>query len=245
MTRDDLRYLRKRLQQLKNEEGLRPTSNRTGIPVGQIRSLLSGRAALTTTVSSVCAALGLEFYIGEPRHPVDKVSDFDSKAGEKAPGWVENLCSEIRGLAATLELSGKGSTRQVEIRELAAAAGSGSTDQNETLIGHVDFQREWLDRNGIDPTQCTMISVRGDSMEPTLPEGCAVLVDRNRRRRLVDHIFVVRSDDVLLVKRAGRDDRGDWLLVSDNKGDPKYMPMAWPQDAVVIGQVVWIAKTLI
>ena len=61
ITRDDLRCLRKRLRQLINEEGLHPTSNRTGIPVGQIRSLLSGRAALTTTVSSVCASLGLDF----------------------------------------------------------------------------------------------------------------------------------------------------------------------------------------
>ena len=48
-------------------EGLRPLSARTGIPVGQLRSLLHGRAALSTTIELASAALGLEFYVGPPR----------------------------------------------------------------------------------------------------------------------------------------------------------------------------------
>ena len=200
-------------------------------------------------VLSLFKVLGIEFYIGpsrEPAPPATRVAEPDSQYGsppaeDRPPAWVEDLRSEIRELATTLELSGKGSARQVEIRELAAAAGSGSTDLNETLIGHVDFQREWLDRHAIDPTQCTMITVRGDSMEPTLPEGCAILVDRNRKQRLVDHIFVVRSDNGVIVKRAGKDD-DNWLLVSDNGAE--YSPVPWPEDAVIIGEVKWLAKTL-
>ena len=41
-------------------------------------------------------------------------------------------------------------------------------------------------------------------MEPTLPDGASILVDRNRRRRRVDHIFVVRTEDGLIVKRLGK-----------------------------------------
>ena len=42
-------------------------------------------------------------------------------------------------------------------------------------------------------------------MEPTLPDGSAIVVDRNRSRLRVGHIYVVRTDDGLLVKRVERD----------------------------------------
>ena len=53
-------------------------------------------------------------------------------------------------------------------------------------------------------------------MEPTLTDGCSILIDLNRRSRLVGHIYVVRTDDGLIVKRAGKSRAGNWQLVSDN-----------------------------
>ena len=49
------------------KEGLRPFSARTGIPLGQLRSLLQGRAARSTTLELMSSVLGLEFYIGPAR----------------------------------------------------------------------------------------------------------------------------------------------------------------------------------
>ena len=47
-------------------------------------------------------------------------------------------------------------------------------------------------------------------MEPTLPDGCSILVDRSRRRRLGGHVYVVRSpDDGLVVKRLDKDKAGE------------------------------------
>ena len=45
-------------------EGLRPLAARTGIPVGQIRSLLDGRAVRVTTLQSMTAVLGVQLTIG-------------------------------------------------------------------------------------------------------------------------------------------------------------------------------------
>ena len=45
-------------------EGLRPLAARTGIPVGQIRSLLDGRAVRVTTLQSMTAVLGVRLTIG-------------------------------------------------------------------------------------------------------------------------------------------------------------------------------------
>ena len=53
-------------------------------------------------------------------------------------------------------------------------------------------------------------------MEPTLVDGCSILVNQAGRRRRVGRIFVVRTDDGLVVKRAGKDRAGAWQLVSDS-----------------------------
>lgn len=67
VTRYGVDYLRKAVQQHVEKEGLRPFSARTGIPLGQLRSLLQGRAARSTTLELMSSVLGLEFYIGPAR----------------------------------------------------------------------------------------------------------------------------------------------------------------------------------
>ncbi|MYD92950.1 MAG: hypothetical protein F4Y02_04510 [Chloroflexi bacterium] len=52
-------------------------------------------------------------------------------------------------------------------------------------------------------------------MEPTLPDGCSILFDRNRRTPRDGRICVVRAGEGLIVKRAARRGRG-WELASDN-----------------------------
>ena len=78
-------------------------------------------------------------------------------------------------------------------------------------------------------------------MEPTLPEGCVILLDRNRRQRREGRIFVVRTQDGLVVKRAGKGDGGGWQLVSDH---PRWPEAPWPGDAIIIGEVKWMAREL-
>ena len=78
------------------------------------------------------------------------------------------------------------------------------------------FRCDWIDRRGIDPTQVFLISVHGDSMEPTLPAGCKILVDRSRRRCYAGHIYELATEDGLIVKRTGKDRHDGWLLVRDS-----------------------------
>ena len=102
------------------------------------------------------------------------------------------------------------SVRHVTVVELASAAGHGAVVDSEQVTGRVAFRRSWLTRHGITAAQCSVIRVVGESMEPTLPDGASILVDRNRRRRRVDHIFVVRTEDGLIVKRLGKTTAGAW-----------------------------------
>ena len=41
-----------------------------------------------------------------------------------------------------------------------------------------------------------------------------------------------------IVKRAGKDEKGNWLLVSDHE---QGEPAPWPEGAVMIGEVKWSA----
>jgi len=132
--------------------------------------------------------------------------------------------------------------RPVMVLELEAAAGGGALVLDESTAKPIYFRREWLDRHALDAARCRVIGVMGNSMEPTLPNGCRILVDRERRRRLSGRIFVIRTGDGVMVKRLARDGDGGWRLVSDNDS-PDWPDVPWPDEAEVIGQVKWMAQT--
>ena len=106
MTRSGLEFLRSAVRQQVEREGLRPLSVRTGVPVGQLRSILQGRAALSTTLERVSSALGLEFYIGPARTPGaaparggyegHTVRERAASGEEAAPAWAAKLQRELR-----------------------------------------------------------------------------------------------------------------------------------------------------
>ncbi len=160
--------------------------------------------------------------------PADNIED----AGALAVQTVEDGATDVPG------------ARSVRMIEVEAAAGDGAHNLDDAReVGPVWFRRDWIGSRGIDPGQAVVISVRNDSMEPTLPPDCKILVDRHRRRRRVGHIYVIATDDGLIVKRMGKDDDGRWLVVSDNDS-PDWPDAPWPDDAEVVGEVKWMAKEL-
>ena len=151
--------------------------------------------------------------------------------------------SAVAGTRAEYDAGGDmPAVRPVEVVEVAAAAGGGAEVYDDTVVGRLWFRDDWLDRQSIDPDQCNVISVRGESMEPTLPDGCSILVDRSqgRRRRRVGRIFVMRTEDGLVVKRVGRDEERNWQIESEH---PAWPPVPWSDTTEIIGEVRWAART--
>ena len=64
------------------------------------------------------------------------------------------------------------------------------------------FPARWLRREGLNPDMCRIIRVVGESMEPTLPDGCSILVNHEKRKPADGRIFVIRTEDELIVKRT-------------------------------------------
>ena len=131
----------------------------------------------------------------------------------------------------------------VDVMELDTAAGAGAVVDFERVKDRIRFRQSWLRKHGLVARQCKVIGVKGTSMDPTLPDGCSILIDRNRRSRRVGHIYVVRTDDGLIVKRAGKSRAGNWQLVSDNPDKQEWPTLRWPDHADIIGEVKWAART--
>ena len=130
--------------------------------------------------------------------------------------------------------------RPAEVLEIASAAGVGAEVFDETPVGLLWFRNDWLASHAIDPKQCNVISIQGDSMEPTLPDGCSILVDRKRREPNEGRIYVMRTEEGLVVKRLGKDEKGRWLVVSDN---PDWPPAPLLYGTDIIGEVRWLGRT--
>ena len=128
----------------------------------------------------------------------------------------------------------------VRLMEVASAAGVGAEVYDETPVGLLWFRNDWLLSHSIDPEQSNIISVRGESMEPTLPDGCSILVDRKRREPHQGRIYVMRTEEGLVVKRLGLDEEGRWEIRSDS---PDWRATPMPHGTEIIGEVRWSAVT--
>lgn len=130
--------------------------------------------------------------------------------------------------------------QRVPLREFADSEGRSTDLASAPPIGHLAFRREWMETHGISPDNCSAIEVPDAMMEPTIQAGAWVLVDHRRAIRQGSSIFAVNLGDKLYVRRAVYSDQ-DWLLVGDN---PKCETLAWPREATVLGQVVWMGTVL-
>ncbi len=171
---------------------------------------------------------------------------------------MEALRSELRseiadakfavqeGLADASALAGDETNppgaRPVAVVELASVAGNGATFLSEDVLGRVWFRRAWLDEHGLNAEHCAVIGVMGDAMEPTLTDGAKILIDRTQTDWRTGDVFVIQAPDGLMVRRAGEAANGKALMLSDN---PSSEAAAWPDEAKILGRVVWTARTLV
>ena len=131
------------------------------------------------------------------------------------------------------------SYEQIEVMDIHTAAGAGAVVHGEGVNSMIPFPRAWLREHGLKPSDCRVISVVGESMEPTLANGCAILVDLISTYRRSGRIFVIRTGNELIVKRVVRDHEAGWLLVSDNPDKTKFPTDVWPDNASIVGEVKW------
>lgn len=147
--------------------------------------------------------------------------------------------------AASLHASTIDAMVTVPRLDVGASAGAGGFAEGEAASAHFAFDRGWIRQLGANPTQLALIRVQGDSMVPTLGDGDDIMVDAGDGiERLRDGIYVLRRDDLLLVKRIARHISGSAArvaIISDNDAYPSDRDV--PIDHLdLIGRVVWVGR---
>ena len=237
----------------------------TGQPAA-LSLLKTGRVPSVERVRQLCEALDLEFYIGPRRESYTSPKDFASPppswtleptADEPHPPWVDALLfgmgeemakivgNLMRNPPAGVEVEDKAAHgRAALMRQLVLPVAHTDPDQLTAMekgVAQVGFKFQVEAAYGVNPAQCTMLGVYGESMEPTVPHGSVILIDCNQRRRRDGGVFVVRMGDDLVLRRAREDADDHWLLASDRS---EWSDLPWTERTVVVGEVKWVATPL-
>lgn len=131
----------------------------------------------------------------------------------------------------------------VPVYDVAASAGHGTIIDYEAIAFSMAFPTDYLRYiTKSDPKHLQIISVKGDSMHPTLHDDDLVMLDRSKTSLNYDGLFVLLYGDALHVKRVSRSStQGRILVISDNRAI--YPPQEHAaSDVVVIGKVVWYGR---
>ena len=129
--------------------------------------------------------------------------------------------------------------KPIEVIDIETGAGADVYRAGQGVESMIHFPSGWLRQKRLHAKYCRLIRITDKAMEPALPEGTSVLVDLSRTVRREDSIYVMRSGNKFIVRRAARDGEGRWLLTSDNRDKDAFPAEPWPEDATIIGEVMW------
>ncbi len=131
----------------------------------------------------------------------------------------------------------------VPVYSVQASAGHGSDISEEYQEYTLAFPANYLQTlTTSNPKNLSIISVKGDSMEPTILDNDIVLLDRSKTDLNFDGLFVLRFGDALHIKRIGRASAKNYVtILSDNR--ELYPPI---QSAITeieaVGKVLWYGR---
>ncbi len=132
-------------------------------------------------------------------------------------------------------------TKLVTVYDVAASAGGGALAITEEMVGYkLAFPQDYLKNlTHSNLKNLAIISVKGDSMEPTLHDDDVVMLDFSKCDLNYDGLFVLRFGETLHVKRVARSAKRDHIkIISDNR-DIYPAEDIHLSDVDVVGKVIW------
>lgn len=131
------------------------------------------------------------------------------------------------------------------VYDAAVSAGPGKEAEDAAPTTRIAFRVDWLKRVARGNLgDLVVLTVDGDSMEPTLRQGDTVLVDMGQQHpSRKDGIYVIRTGGGLQVKRvAANPTNGRISVISDNRDlYPAFADLS-PDEIQVIGRVIWLGR---
>ncbi|BCK74975.1 putative phage repressor [Acetobacter aceti NRIC 0242] len=142
----------------------------------------------------------------------------------------------------------------IPLFEGEVSAGPGALAPNVENFAAIEIGRTSLPSQVLSRlSHLVAVTVRGDSMYPTLSDGDVVFVDTGDHAVITGSVYVMRRDTDLLIKRLSWNMSGDLVVSSDNSQYKDEQISAdrarqlFEQGAspiVVVGRVVWRMGTI-
>lgn len=135
-----------------------------------------------------------------------------------------------------------------EMADVRLAAGEGIENHTEEMTGFVQFRSSFLRSVGADGGRGRVVYAKGDSMEPVIRDGAALLVVPDLGLTLHDvaagGVYAINYDGKMLVKTVTKDRlTGRWVARSFNAQHPD-IPLEGDASVRVLGRVVWAGAQL-
>jgi phage repressor protein C with HTH and peptisase S24 domain len=160
--------------------------------------------------------------------------------GQVAYGHSEDACQARIGVTTKEPPVYMQDFALIPFYDVEVSAGHGSHVDQELQTGQMAFKTNWLKQRNLQPGKCALIKARGDSMEPTIYDGDLLLVDMSVNSIIDDTIYIVQTDNRLIVKRIQLALDGSLTIISDNK---KYKEQTitpdQAKDVKIAGRVRW------
>lgn len=135
-----------------------------------------------------------------------------------------------------------------EMADVRLAAGDGIENLDEQETGTVQFRRSFLRSVGASAGKARVVYAKGDSMEPIIRDGAALLVVPNESLTLQDvaagGVYAINYDGKMIVKTVTRDRLTKrWVARSFNPAYPD-IPLENGASVRILGQAVWVGVRL-
>lgn len=140
----------------------------------------------------------------------------------------------------------RGDSEDVALQKLAfrPAAGRGTLVFDESA-DYVRFPRAILDHIGVKPQFAKLMEADGLSMWPTISDRDTMVADVSSTEVIEGKVYVFTIGDQVHVKRLRRGQRGQLLMVSDNRElFPEPEPVPADQQFTVHAQIKWTGRSL-
>lgn len=135
-----------------------------------------------------------------------------------------------------------------KLADVRLAAGNGIEVDSEAQTGVIQFRSSFLRSVGADKGNARVVYAKGDSMEPVIRDGAALLVVPDEgitlRTLVPGGVYAINYDGKMIVKVVAKDRlTGRWVARSFNM---KYPDVSLEAEVSVrvLGRVVWVGSRL-
>jgi phage repressor protein C with HTH and peptisase S24 domain len=225
-----MKTLAQNLQEKLKASGLtqKELAERANISQVMVHKLISGKAKESSKLVAIAGVLGCtaeELMYGLEKH-------------------VPTSNAEWAGPMETWDSSTPLNDDEVEIpfyMEVELAAGHGIAEALHYNGPKLRFAKSTLRKSSVDPTNAACVRVNGNSMEPVLPNGSTVGVDKSQTSVIDGKMYAINHDGMLRIKTLYKLPGGGLRLRSFNTEE-------WPDERYegdsinlikIIGKVFW------